>query len=556
MKSWRNHWPALWLLLILALVAVVRVRLISLPLERDEGEYAYAGQLMLEGEPPYKLIYNMKMPGIYAAYALIMAVFGQNTMGIRLGFLLVNAGAIVLMYFVGRRLLGREGAIAASALYALLTLSPSVQGINAHATHFVVLAALGAILVLLRAQESGRLAAFFWSGALFGVAFLMKQPGGAFAMFGFSVVLWTAWRRQPPDWKTGGSRLAVYSLGVAVPIVLTGLILWRAGVWDKFWWWTVIYARVHATALSWGDGMTRLGNYVKGVRWDWSFWWLALGGWCCALVGKGRAGEKFFFTSFLFFSAAAVLPTLNFSGHYFVLMEPAVALLAARALTAAAAGLAAQPRAVLRGAPWILIGLAWAGVAWTHRVVFFEWGPEEAARRMYPENDFQVYPVIADYFRTHSPPTATFAVLGSEPELLFYAHRRSVTGYIYMYDLVGEQPFRKRMEKDMISEVEQGSPDFVVFVNLLFSWLPYPPQNLDAIKEWMIKYTDAYYEPYGVVTFPPSQNPPNQSSPNQYYMGPDCFQKIPPGHRFITIFQRKQPGSTSQLPKEPLEIRR
>ena len=85
MKSWRNHWPALWLLLILALVAVVRIRLLSMPLERDEGEYAYAGQLMLEGEPPYRLIYNMKMPGTYAAYAWIMAVFGQSAAGIHLG---------------------------------------------------------------------------------------------------------------------------------------------------------------------------------------------------------------------------------------------------------------------------------------------------------------------------------------------------------------------------------------------------------------------------------------------------------------------------------------
>jgi len=272
LKSWRRYWPALWLLLILALVAVVRIRLLSLPLERDEGEYAYAGQLMLEGEPPYRLIYNMKMPGIYAAYALIMAVFGQGTGGIRFGFMLVNFGAIVLMYFLGRRFLDRAGAIAASAIYALLSLSPSVQGINAHATHFVVLAALGATLALLRAQERGHLAGFFWSGALFGLAFLMKQPGGAFVLFGFSIILWTAWRRPPPDWKTGGWRVAAYACGVAAPIVLTGLILWRAGVWDKFWFWTVTYARVHATALSLRDGMIRLAGYIALVHWDWSFW--------------------------------------------------------------------------------------------------------------------------------------------------------------------------------------------------------------------------------------------------------------------------------------------
>jgi 4-amino-4-deoxy-L-arabinose transferase-like glycosyltransferase len=528
-KSWRDHWPAWWLLLILALVAAVRIRLLSVPLERDEGEYAYAGQLMLEGEPPYHLMYNMKLPGIYSAYALIMAVFGQSAPGIRLGFMLVNFGAIVLLYFVGRRFLGRAGAIAASAAYALLSISPHVQGLNAHATHFVMLAALGATLALLRAQERGGVAGFFGSGALFGVAFLMKQPGGVFVVFGFSLMLWTAWRRPTPEWKTDGLRLGVYAAGVAAPIVLTGLILWRAGVWDRFWWWTVTYARVHATVMDWANGKIRLAHFFTEWTWDTLFWALALAGLCGVLLRKGRADEKFFFLSFFCFSFAAVLPTLHFTGHYFVLMLPVVALLSARALTPAAAWLATQPSAVVRGAPWILFGLMWTGVAWSHRAVFFEWTPDEAARRIYPSNDFQIYPVIADYLKSHTLPGATFAVLGSEPQLLFYAHRRSVTGYIYMYDLVQEQPFRQRMEKEMISEVEQRRPDYIVFVNLVFSWIPYPPENLQGIQQWLMKYTESQYEPYGVVTFPP----------NQYYWGPDCFREVPPGHRFVTIFQRK-----------------
>jgi 4-amino-4-deoxy-L-arabinose transferase-like glycosyltransferase len=543
MKSWRNHWPALWILLILALVAAERIRLLSVPLERDEGEYAYAGQLMLEGEPPYKLVYNMKMPGIYTAYALIMSVFGQTTEGIRLGFMFVNFGAIVLIYFLGRRFLDRAGAIAASAIYALLSLSPYVQGINAHATHFVVLAALCAILALLRAQQSGRRAGFFWSGVLFGVAFLMKQPGGAFAFFGFTLLLWAAWRQQPRDWKMSGLRLALYAAGVAAPIVLTGLLLWRAGVWDKFWWWTVVYARVHATALSWSVGMARLGSYIKVVQWDWTFWVLALIGFVGLLMEKRDWDEKFFFSSFLIFSAGAILPTLNFTGHYFVLGLPVVALLSAKAATMAVGLLATQPLALVRVTPWILLGLLSARDAWSHRLVFFEWGPDEAAQKMYPSNDFQVYPVVADYLRTHTPPSATFAVLGSEPELPFYAHRRSVTGYIYMYDLVQPQPFRERMEKEMISEVEHGRPDYVIFVNLLFSWLPYPPKNLEGIQNWMEHYTQSQYVPYGVVTFPP----------NQYCFRPDCLNLIPAGKRFILIFQRKDLRTDDvKLPKSKL----
>jgi 4-amino-4-deoxy-L-arabinose transferase-like glycosyltransferase len=130
-----------WILvsLIILFVVVVRVRLREMPLERDEGEYAYAGQLMLQGIPPYKLAYNMKLPGTYAAYALIMAVFGQSTSGIHLGLTAVNAACIVLVFLVGRRLLDEVAGIAAAAAFAFMSLSPSVLGLQAHATHFVVL---------------------------------------------------------------------------------------------------------------------------------------------------------------------------------------------------------------------------------------------------------------------------------------------------------------------------------------------------------------------------------------------------------------------------------
>src|SRR5256885_2472029 len=78
------------LTLILLLTCAIRIHLRNIPLERDEGEYAYAGQLMLQGMPPYKLAYNMKLPGTYAAYALIMAGFWLQHNGVRLCGLVVS----------------------------------------------------------------------------------------------------------------------------------------------------------------------------------------------------------------------------------------------------------------------------------------------------------------------------------------------------------------------------------------------------------------------------------------------------------------------------------
>src|SRR5580658_745674 len=108
-----RRWAMAALALTILLVIFVRLRLLQIPLERDEGEYAYAGQLILEGIPPYKLAYNMKLPGTYASYAAIMAFFGQTTAGIHFGFLLVNLGALALLFFIARRLLDVSHAVVA-----------------------------------------------------------------------------------------------------------------------------------------------------------------------------------------------------------------------------------------------------------------------------------------------------------------------------------------------------------------------------------------------------------------------------------------------------------
>ena len=52
-------WCWLVLLLIIVFAAVIRGRLATMPLERDEGEYAYIAQEMLRGIPPYESAYSM-----------------------------------------------------------------------------------------------------------------------------------------------------------------------------------------------------------------------------------------------------------------------------------------------------------------------------------------------------------------------------------------------------------------------------------------------------------------------------------------------------------------
>ena len=81
----------------------------------------------------------------------------------------------------------------------------------------------------------------------------------------------------------------------------------------------------------------------------------------------------------------------------------------------------------------------------------------ELVRAQYGTNPFLESPEIGRYLTAHTTPADQIAILGSEPQILFYAHRRPATGYIYMYGLMEDQPFATRMQDEMMREVEAGS---------------------------------------------------------------------------------------------------
>jgi 4-amino-4-deoxy-L-arabinose transferase-like glycosyltransferase len=174
----QRHGPLIAVLIVSAFLALIRVRIADVPIERDEGEYAYAAQLILQGIPPYKLAYNMKFPGTYYAYSVILGLFGQTPMGIHIGLLIVNAATILIIFFLARRIFkdGVAAAVAASA-FGFLTIDRWIMGLFAHATHFVVFSGTAGLLVLLRAIDSRKTPTFIFSGVMLGLSVLMKQNG-------------------------------------------------------------------------------------------------------------------------------------------------------------------------------------------------------------------------------------------------------------------------------------------------------------------------------------------------------------------------------------------
>ena len=488
-------WPILLravALAVIVLVVCVRIRLLDVPLERDEGEYAYTGQLMLQGIPPFRLSSNMKLPGTDAAYALSLAVFGQTASGVHRGLLIVNLGTITLLFFLGRRLFGEAAGWVAAACYALLALGTGVLGTSAHASHFVVLPALAATLLLLRWNDSHRMATLFWSGLLYGLAVVMKQPGALFAVFGALYLLWTGRRHLRSGWRTVLLRLGVFALAGCLPLAMTCLILWRAGVFPRFWFWTVTYGLAYSSVIPLAGGVQIFFRTIPQViSPNWARWILGGAGLVLAWSKKPTRASALFATTFLAFSFLAVCPGFYFREHYFILVLPAVALLAGAGVAAAGEHLSgALPVIIFAGV--IIIS------AIPQRYFFFHIGDVELSRRLYGANPFPEAVAVADYVKNHSSSDARVAVLGSEPEIYFYAQRHSATDYIYTYALVEPQPYALQMQDEMIRDIEAARPEYIVMVNVATSWL-FRPTSPMRIFNWFADYGPKHYDIVGIV---------------------------------------------------------
>ncbi|MGI9592041.1 MAG: hypothetical protein ACR2P8_11785 [Myxococcota bacterium] len=496
------------LLAVLAGNLLLRARLLEVPLERDEGVYAYIAQRILAGVPLYTETVDLQMPGLWLCYAAFLAAFGETAAGVHTGLLLASELTVLLVYGIALGF-SRPGAAAfAAATYALLSLGRSVLGFSANAEHFVVLPALAGLLLLQRATASWRPLPFLLSGVLLGLSAGIKQQGALFALVGAVALAFALVTRRRRGDQAHAVALPVYLAGVALPLVAFALWFAARGVFGEFWFWSVAYPLQYAgaeTSIPTAKLLARSGTLVLRDSWA-LFAWSALGLGTAvfelARGGRRRAAAVFVLT----LSGGSLLGLAPyFRYHYYVLVLPAVALLAALALE----HLLTQPHRWLRVLATLLAGLSLAQPLWTQRGYLFALAPEEIVRIAYPWTPFAASPGLAERLRQRSAPGDRIAILGSEPQILFYSGIPSAIRQVVMYPLIwGDRELAHGLERRTIAEMEAVRPRFVVLVRAPSSWGLRLTTRADdprfaqlPLLEWASEYTREGFRRIGVVDF-------------------------------------------------------
>jgi len=335
-RLFQRHWTWWFMVAVLVVVAAARLRLLNFPLERDEGEYAYAGQLMLQGIPPYQLAYNMKFPGTYAAYAVIMALFGQTPAGIHFGVLCLTTLTALMLFWLGKQILDGTAGVVAATTYAVMAASPAMLGLAGHATHFAAFFATTGLCLMWKTRQNARGLTVFAAGCLFGLAILMKQHA---ALIGLWAVIAFAIDRLCQTSLSVIKRLglvAVLGAGLVLPFGLCCLILWHTGVFGKFWFWTIDYARQYESVVP-IDQAPRLfwERLYRLAGADPLLWLVAVTGLGLVWFDGRLRPARLWLLGFCLMSALTVIPGFYFRKHYFLFTLPAAALLAGCAVSGA-----------------------------------------------------------------------------------------------------------------------------------------------------------------------------------------------------------------------------
>jgi hypothetical protein len=469
----------------------IRLPLLGIPFERDEGEYAYIAWRMGYHEVPYRDWVDQKPPAIFWAYRLALWLPGDAVRAAHLTGALCAAAAASALFLLARRFVSNPWAAFAGVLLGVLSAHPCVQGTAANTEVFMLLPLILSLLVFLAAVStaSAQMVLIMLAGALTGVAAAFKQVAAINWLF--LILVYPLMARG----EKLGRRTALFALWSLVG---------GAAVWALFACYFVAHKALpdlvhnvlthnleYVGGLSWKERLVFLGKTLRALAVPHAVLWLYAVAGVVNTIRQRRWPWAIFLALWLLTSSAGVSASGYFFPHYFQQLLPALCLAAA----VGGAALATAPLA-RRVPAWfsspLLFALPFVSPGVTLVPFLCEYSPQETVTRIYPGNQFARMPELGQRLAQITQPEDRVFVFGAEPELLFYARRASATRYIFLFPVYG--PYAHIREKQVATskEVFQARPTAVFFLpnNLFFA-----PGTEQYFTKWSVAFVRTFFIP-------------------------------------------------------------
>ncbi|HET8945315.1 MAG TPA: glycosyltransferase family 39 protein [Dehalococcoidia bacterium] len=397
------------------------------PFERDEGVYATVAQGLLNGQVPYRDLFDNKPPLVYAWYALSFTLFGEHVMAPRILAAVLLSLTTLSLFGQARMVFPKPVAYVAAGLFGLSTGLPFVA-LHANTEAYMLLPLVTSLVAFTVGVRRGGIRWFLLSGALCGAAMMTKQVAfwNLAALVGVAVAL--RWKTDGFSFRTfrpsacliAGASAAVGL--VAVPFALTGSL-------DELFYANVSYNWLYVGVLSYSE---RMADFASGTAYVAAIAAPLAGGaiWgFLTLVRRRKQPLDYLILAWALASAAGVATGGRFFPHYFLHLMPAAAVLTALVIYELTTKRRIAPigrPAMAVAALMVIVSLGTIGVMYlAPRAAEQRLAESVAEQKEWESNSRQ----LGEYIAARTTPEDEIFNFGREAQIYFYADRSPAVRY-------------------------------------------------------------------------------------------------------------------------------
>jgi 4-amino-4-deoxy-L-arabinose transferase-like glycosyltransferase len=429
--GWRAYLDSGVLILLCLLPVLLYLPVLGAPFERDESVYATIARGMLNGDVPYRDLFDNKPPLVFGWYAFSFIVFGENDVAPRLVAALLLSLTTLALFAEARLLFSRRVAYVAAGAFALSTGLPLVA-LHSNTEAYMLFPMVASLLTFTMGMRSGRLGWFLAAGALGALAVMTKQV----AIWNLAALALTAiaWR-----WRSGGplagraAPLVFLATGAAGVMALIATPFFAVGALGDMAYANVSYNRLYIAALTFGD---RALNLAQGGAFVLAIAGPRIGAAVLGLIKvllKSKRALDYLLVVWAVASLAGVAMAGRFYPHYFLHVVPAAAVLAAVLSVEYFQG--AGWRRIPRPVVLVAAALTLVAVVTNGALYLAPWRTQQrvAPPVFYQSQWAENSELLGAYIADRTSPEDTIFNLGRESQVYFYADRRPASRYFYDY---------------------------------------------------------------------------------------------------------------------------
>lgn len=515
-----------WLILALCSIIyiIARISFTDIPLNRDEGTYAYLGKVAMSGGVPYWDFYEMKPPGLYYFYGMLGGMFGYGESGLRIGLMALNILNAWWIYKISSELFKEKApSMVAAALFLVFSLSQGVFGHSAVAEQPVIAFVLPSLFLLVRSKSRRDL---IGAGILMALAMTMKQS--AIFLFLFATIYQIIQSlRKKESLKEGLQSYALFFIPIAaIGSAVLGL-LYLFGDWSEFIYWIYQHSSDYVSSDT-----TRSVSYMiqffgrKFLLAQWPVIILAIAGLLLSMFTiKKYSGPSTFILLLALCTVIALFPGTRFYPQYWMLLLPALAL---------STGLLYHVGGkILKGfmLPVLAIFIGAIVLDFITNSDYYLVDDEKSLNdELYTGNPFYEIKQLCNYMNSIKQPGDRLYVLGSEPQAYIYTNTDALTRHIFPGTISGNNSRNEARQNEAYDNLERANPKFILLNIVPYSW-SIQEGDLDYLYRNGYVFATNNYKQVGVADYSPGRS--------NIVLGDEARNYTPRSGSYVILYQRR-----------------